>query len=186
MNREFEQQYWEKRGFLEPKHKIMVLMWLNHFKDVKTCLDCGCGRGEFVYSMLEEGIDCYGFDISEYAIKNSPYSIDPRLSIANILDDLGIIYDQRNFDLVLCIDILEHLDNENQVDITLQQISKICGKYCIFSVPFIGDPNLEKDPTHKIKKTKEWWLYQLSKYFIISEAPKDWPYSNQFLTGERK
>jgi len=60
-------------------------------------------------------------------------------------------------------------------------------KNFLFSIPFIGDPNLEKDPTHKIKQTKEWWLNKLKEHgFKIVETPKYFLYWPQIIVAQKE
>ena len=95
-----------------------------------------------------------------------------------------LVLPDSNYDLVLCLDILEHLE-EKDLDFVLDNISKV-GKHYVFSIPFIGNPDLEADATHKIKKDKEWWVMKLSEYFKIEDAPKEWLFNDQTLVGEKK
>jgi len=68
----------------------------------------------------------------------------------------------------------------------LKNINKLGKKNFLFSIPFLGDPNLDADPTHIIKESKEWWVKKLSEYFIIKDAPVDWLFTHQMLIGEKK
>ena len=172
--------YFRGRTNLEPKHFLDAYMWLNYFKPKKV-LDLGCGVGQRVFAMFSYGIDAFGSDISDYAIKNSPFKeiLKDRL----IVDDVTCqrnVYDNE-FDLVVGYDLLEHLTEES-LDFALRNIYMLGSKNFIFSIPFIGDPNLENDPTHKIKWTKEQWLNKLQEHkFIIKETPKNFLFKEQLI-----
>ena len=84
----------------------------------------------------------------------------------------------------MLLDILEHLTYDS-LDEVLKNVCK-ASKNFIFSIPFIGDPNLEADETHIIKEDKEWWVKKLSKYFKVEEVPGNWLFKHQFLIGKRK
>ena len=122
-----------------------------------SVLDLGCGRGTFLY-YWHWFTRANGIDISQWAAENA-----------------------------FCegIDVLEHLDND-QLNSTLKNMAKY-GKKFIFSIPFVGDPNLLNDKTHKQFKTKEEWIKLIEKCSIkIKETPTNWHYHSQILIGEKE
>ena len=137
----------------------------------------GCGILQEI-----EGIKCKSFkgiDIYEPYInqlKQKGYDVDCK-------DITKVEYPENSFDIVLALDILEHLKYE-ELDEILNNVS-ISGNKFLFSIPFEGDPNLEADPTHIIKEDKEWWIEKLSKYFKMKDAPNDWLFHEQILIGEK-
>jgi 2-polyprenyl-3-methyl-5-hydroxy-6-metoxy-1,4-benzoquinol methylase len=170
--------YFRGRTNLEPKHFLDAYMWVNYFKPVKS-IELGCGVGQRVFALFSYGVDAYGSDISEYAINNSQFKdiLKDKLSVENILD---INYDN-DFDLVICYDILEHLDPKD-LDKALDKIYLTGGKNFLFSIPFIGDPNLDNDSTHKIRMTKEQWIDKLKDHdFKIMEVPSNFLYRDQLI-----
>jgi hypothetical protein len=87
-------------------------------------------------------------------------------------------------ELITMIDILEHLDDKELGDV-LGYVS-IIGKKFLFSIPFLGDPNLEADKTHKQFKTKDEWIKLIESHGIkIKETPNDWLFRDQILVGEK-
>ena len=170
--------YFMNRG-LETKHFIMAKQWKNYFEN-KNVLDCGCGRGPYLCAWNVMDVEAFGFDKSKFAVMN-PINANTEMFVADILD-----YKSTNkFDLVTAIDILEHL-KEDELDVALRNIHKMTNKSVLFSIPFLGDPNLDADATHNIKKSKDWWMIKLSEYFIIDETPKDWLFMNQIVIGRKK
>ena len=156
----------------------MSKQWIDHFKP-ETVLDLGAGIGLFGVAIDSYGIDYNGVEKSQWAVDNTPYK---HLIIKQ--GDITEPQKTRGSDLVLLIDILEHLD-ESDLDKTLNLI-KYYGNNFLFSIPFLGDPNLDLDPTHLIKKPKEWWLSKFSKHFTITDAPGTFMFSKQLLVGEKK
>jgi hypothetical protein len=174
---------------LEVKHFVMMRQWLDYIhKEIQGRIDLiefGCGKAPFGYAFkIIEGNwpEYLGIELSNFAVNNSFVPIVKGDIINYKIGKDGIIHPE--FAVCLCLDILEHLTKE-ELNKALENI-KDCAKYFIFSIPFIGDPNLEADKTHKIKETKEWWINKLSEYFNIKEAPKEWLYSSQLLIGEIK
>ena len=106
----------------------------NQLKDLKieTILDAGCGEGFTLAKLKEKGIGkkFTGVDASKDAIELSK-KINPDLSL-----DLGNIYKlpfkDKSFDLVLCTEVFEHLDNSKKA---LKELARVSKKYIFLSVP---------------------------------------------------
>jgi len=170
--------YFKTHSTLEAKHFQMSRQWIDHFKP-ETVLDLGAGIGLFGVAIDSYGIDYNGVEKSQWAVDNTPYK--------HLIIKQGDITEPQNNhgrDLVLVLDVLEHIAEED-IDKTLSFI-KDYGKNYLFSIPYLGDPNLDLDPTHITKKPKEWWLEMLSKYFKISEVPEHFMYAKQMLMGCKK
>ena len=69
-------------------------------------LDIGCGKGFLVNDLVDLGIDAYGVDISDYAIKNSKIEISSRLIKGNAKK---INFPNNYFDLVLSFNCIHNL-----------------------------------------------------------------------------
>ncbi len=122
-----------------------------------TVLDVGCGEGFILARLEQERIAQHleGIEISETSLKIAK-EIHPSLSIGPG-DVYHLSYDDSSFDLVLCSEVLEHLDNPS---LALANIKRVSKKYCLFSVPhepffmlanFLRGKNLSRfgnDPEH--------------------------------------
>ncbi len=173
-----DELYFSGRGQLDASHFIMAKQWITQFKP-KTVLDLGCGLGHYGYTLDMWGVGYQGLDISKWAVKNTEYH---HLKIKQ--GDIRDPQDFKDFDLVLCVDVLEHLE-EKDLDQVLANV-KTYGKSFLFSIPFLGDPNLNLDPTHRIKKEKQWWINKLTNHFKIKEVPDYFLFKYQMLMGETK
>lgn len=100
--------------------------------NVNKILDVGCGEG-FTLSMLKK--KCIGKNI-----KGIDYSVDAINIGKNLFPDIDLCvgniyklpYKSNSFDLVMCLEVLEHLENPDKA---LEEIIRISKKYCLFSVP---------------------------------------------------
>jgi glycosyltransferase involved in cell wall biosynthesis len=163
--------YFSNRG-IEFKHPIMVQQWHEHFKP-KRVLDLGCGRGPFLFFWKWFINDLRGVEISKWAVEHP-------LVNGIVLGDCSKEESYIDSDLITAIDLLEHLDDD-KLDKTLRLMKKY-GKRFLFSIPFIGDPNLTNDKTHKQFRTKKDWISLLNQYgFDVKEAPKEWLFNHQLL-----
>lgn len=104
-------------------------------KKTKTVLDVGCGDGFFlanVAGILGKRSDLHGVDYSRYELRRAkklPYTF----KWANI-EETGLPYKDRTFDLVYAAELLEHLVNP---DFFLQECRRVLkpGGYLIISTP---------------------------------------------------
>lgn len=98
----------------------------------QSILDAGCGEGFSMNKLVEAGVGkkLEGIEYSKTAIKLGKKSF-PRLDIKE-----GSIYDMpykdKSFDLVVCTEVLEHLDD---VEKGLAEVMRVSKKHIIFSVP---------------------------------------------------
>ena len=172
--------YFANRG-LEAKHFMMAKQWIDYFENsdkIFKVIEFGCGRAPFGYAFNIFVNNSYeGVELSQFAVNNAFIPIKQ--------GDITTYSAGRQYDLVLAIDVLEHLD-DNQLNQAMLNLIQH-GDNFIFSVPVVGDPNLLNDKTHKQFKTKEEWIALWESYGLkITEAPTDWLYHEQIFIGERK
>lgn len=99
---------------------------------VDTILDVGCGEG-FTLKKLEEkkiGRKNEGIDFSKDAIKIGK-KIYPNLKLFEG-DVYSLKYKDKSFDLSLCTEVLEHLEDPARA---IAEIKRVTSKYIVFSVP---------------------------------------------------
>lgn len=174
-----------------PIQKILIQNFYNTFFSVvkplksKRVLDVGCGEG-FTLKKLQErkiGKDNVGIDNSIDAIKIGK-KIYPELDLQK-----GSIYDIQfkdgDFDLVLCTEVLEHLDNPDKA---IEEMKRVSSKYLLFSVPnepfFIGAnllrgkylKNFGNHPEH-INHWTFWSFEQLLKKHGLKIAKQRHPFA---------
>jgi len=172
--------YFKNRG-IEVKHFIDAKNWKDFFC-CKTAFEFGCGIGPRVYAMNFVGINARGSEISQYAVDNS--IIKDKVIQEDIINSK---YDKiEPTELVIAYDVLEHIPYKKLNDAINFLINRTT-KHILISVPVIGDPNLEADPTHKIKKSKAWWKKKFTdKGLIEIDVPDNFLFKQQLMIFEVK
>jgi len=96
---------------------------VDHFKlsAGDRVLDIGAAKGFLVKDLLDLGIDCYGVDISEYAITNCHPDVIGRMHLGSA-DRLHFPND--SFAAVLAIDVVHNLPR-NRAVIALREIQRL-------------------------------------------------------------
>lgn len=127
-----------KHAASNPVQKMLINNFYNQlFRLIKplkpiSILDVGCGEG-FTLQKLEErkvGKNNEGIDYSKDAIEIGR-KIYPKLTLKE-----GTVYNlpykENSFDLVICTEVLEHLDDPLKA---VNEIKRVSSKYVLFSVP---------------------------------------------------
>lgn len=97
--------------------------------NVQNLLDVGCGKGEIInYITMNRNINCTGCDSSIEALKYIKCNaVAIRLPY--------IPFSDRSYDLIICLQVLEHLDNP-EYRASLLEIQRVANKYIIIGVPY--------------------------------------------------
>lgn len=96
---------------------------IDHFKlkPGAKVLDVGCAKGFLVKDLLEQGIDAYGLDISEYAINNCEKEVVGRLQVGKA-DNL--LFPDNSFDAVISINTIHNYDKKGVIQ-CLREIQRL-------------------------------------------------------------
>ncbi len=160
---------------------------------VKSILELGSGHG---YS-------------TQYIKKYFPHSLiegsdlDPTLLIDAQKINQGIIFSEQSvynikkpnnsFDLIICLEVLEHLENPTKA---LEEIHRVSSNYCILSVP--NEPlwrmlnilrgsywsSLGNTPGHINHWSPKKFIKLVDRYFEIAEYKKPMPWT--IVLGRKK
>jgi 2-polyprenyl-3-methyl-5-hydroxy-6-metoxy-1,4-benzoquinol methylase len=98
----------------------------------ESVLDVGCGEGFTIERLLAadrrlpmQGLDC-----------DWPALVRAKESHPDVFFQMGDIrrlpYGRETFDLVLCLEVLEHLVEPS---VALDELKSVCGRHCLISVP---------------------------------------------------
>ena len=113
-----------KQG-LEFRHRSALEM-----AEEGAALDLGCGDGAFLDVLRERGIDAEGADISSEAVARCAQK-DHRVKLIDIAHE-RLPFDDKMFDSVFVLDVLEHLYNPGNF---LKEAARISRSRLIIGVP---------------------------------------------------
>jgi len=137
----------------------------------KTVLDAGCAYGYIVAALRDRGVNAYGIDISNYAISQVREDIRPYCVAGSIIDPLPVELPQR-YDLIINIEILEHLYEEDSIA-ALVNLCKYGDK-----IVFSSSPVDVTEKTHYNVQQIEYW----SKHFAKENFFRVLDYSPNYIT----
>lgn len=168
-----------KEKFWEPFFEKIAQNIIDRFNP-KTVLDAGCAMGYLVDALRKKGVEAYGFDISEYAISKVSEEAKPYCFVHSITDKLPDNLPQ-TFDLVVTIEVLEHLFPEEGT----KAIKNLC-KYSD-TIIFTSTPSDIEDMTHVNVQQPEYWCKEFAKnsFFRDLVQPVDFICEHAMLFRKR-
>lgn len=130
---------------------------------IATILDVGCGLGCFLNLCDALGIETYGLEISDFALKEAKKNTKAEIKKSINLDSL---FTDKQFDVVTVFDLMEHIDNDEEILKFIYDRLKKDGvlygttpnKECLLN-RLLG----EGDSTHINVHTASYWFNLLDK-----------------------
>jgi SAM-dependent methyltransferase len=94
-----------------PRHRRRLVVRLVRGLGAVDCLDAGCGQPFLLADLREKlGLRCYGCDISDAVMHDA--AAQRMAEELRVLDLQGEVWpDGRQFDVVVCSEVLEHLED---------------------------------------------------------------------------
>lgn len=144
-------------------------------KQVDLILDVGCGEGFTLNRLKENGIGkkLEGIEYKKEAIELGKKTYpDIKITEGSIYN---LPYKDNSFDLVLCTEVLEHLDDPSKA---LEELIRVSKKYLVLSVPnepffmfaqFVRGKNWSRFG-NDIEHINHWTMFGFPK-FIKKSAP---------------
>lgn len=155
MDRSFYKNYFkiEKEHWLMKIRRTIVQDTLDRYlgkapKNTKL-LDFGCGSGIFVEELEKAGFDAYGVDISDEAVRFGALQGIKNLSV---IDSHKINFPDNTFDVVLSMDVLEHLEDEEWALKEIQRILKPNGIFVVMVPAYMFLWGVQDEVAHHYRR----------------------------------
>jgi ubiquinone/menaquinone biosynthesis C-methylase UbiE len=104
-------------------------------KESKKVLEIGCGNGELIRMLAEEGHECVALDLSKNRLAKI-MNMAKKLDVAQIQGDATNIPLQKlSIDVIMCSEVLEHIKDYEKVLKQMNRILKPHGRIVV-SVPY--------------------------------------------------
>ncbi len=158
------------------------LNYLKPFKNIGTFLDIACGTGFLLKIAGEKGLETYGLDISEEAVKiskkNSP---DSEIIVA---EAENLPFENNSFDYISCLGSIEHFSD---IDLGLKEmlrVGKNDAEYLLmvpnknyFAWWFVKNKGTaQREIGEELKSLEEWKkIFQDQGLRIIKIKSDKWP-----------
>jgi 2-polyprenyl-3-methyl-5-hydroxy-6-metoxy-1,4-benzoquinol methylase len=162
-------------GLGSPIHafrKSLVLRLVPPASSGAQCLDLGCGTGEYVGPLIDRGYRVDGVDISDYAIAQAQKNLsqEKREFFRGFVTPLEAFRPDSKFDLILCSEVLEHLEEPLPILKEMAHWVKHDGGL-IISVP--ADPSLWSEEDSSVHHVRRYTEAQLKEQLAEAElAPE--------------
>ncbi len=114
-----------------------VADWIVQNLKPRTVMDVGCAKGFLVEALRDRGVLAYGVDVSKYAISQVREDIRPYCRVGLATEPLN-----REYDLVTCIEVVEHLTDQDG-RACIKHLTEKAG-----AVLFSSSPTDFTEPTH--------------------------------------
>ncbi|MCY1499424.1 Ubiquinone biosynthesis O-methyltransferase [compost metagenome] len=151
--------------------------------------EVGCGEGYWVMRWREQGLNARGSDFSTQAIDIARANATERNLPSSVFEARSIYDIERgrdSADLVVCCEVMEHLEHPEQ---GLQALQRIVGRHLILSVPrepiwcalnlargkYIGD--FGNTPGHIQHWSQKGFISLVSRYFDVIEVKSPLPWT---------
>jgi hypothetical protein len=111
-----------------------------------TVLDAGCALGLLVESLRLRGVQAYGVDVSEFAIRQAHEDVRLYCRVASILEPLP-----QRYDLIVCLEVMEHLP-AHECDRAMANLCRAAD-----DILFSSTPSHYGEVTHWNVQPPEFW-----------------------------
>lgn len=144
----------EERGRRKSARKI--LKRIKKYKKTGNMLDIGCSCGFLLDEARKDGWQPFGVEISEWASKHAKEKFNLNVKTGSPAD---AAFPERFFDVIMMIDVLEHVSDPKQTLIEARRILKDDGILCL-STPDISSV------MSKILKAKWWGINKFHLFYF--------------------
>ena len=144
----FDREFFDKN--LEwnlPIASKLVVILINYFHP-SSVVDVGCGNAEFLAEFQKRGVLIKGYEGSHHAIDSSLVGKE----FIEKFDLKNTIQDSRKYDLVLCLEVAEHIEKDYSLKL-VENLTKLGGV-----ILFTAAPPGQGGHFHMNEQPREFWV----------------------------
>lgn len=150
---------------------------LEAYPDVETVVDVGCGMGDYTRAFISKGIQCTGYD-------GNPCTSQLTEGLCDV-KDFAVPVDFGVFDLVLCLEVGEHISKEYE-QVFLDNITKASKKYLLLTWGLEGQPgwghvNGRSNEYIISEVKKRGFRYEPKKSQFLRETAEHWWFKSTIM-----
>lgn len=147
----YDKTYREHESYNMKKWRQDTLReWLASRRTSRTMLDVGCGRGESLAIAQDLGIDARGCEIA-------PFLTGERVDLLEH-GARKLPYETDAFDLVTCLDVMEHIYDE-EIDDSILEMRRVCRGTVLLGIAC----KISDNPLHVTQRAPDWWADRIRK-----------------------
>lgn len=171
-------------GSIVPVQIEAYFLALNKYLDEKSkVLDVGFGLGYGLNILAIKAREVNGVDIDKKVLDYCMHTLvgrNPRLNFIDIFDGYNLPFAQNSFDIVTCVDVIEHVEDYERL---IGEMLRVSTKGV-----FLSTPNRRSEYTNKNGTPKNYWHLREWNYdefdqIIRRFGPVDWNFINGPIDG---
>jgi SAM-dependent methyltransferase len=162
----YGQAFYEDGGFSKTAHSADVIStWMLHNLAPKSVLDLGSGAGHYLRAFAANGVQALGLEASPGGVAASGQEV-----LALTYDLRRAVHLSRRFDIVMCIEVAEHLPTRSSATL-VASICRNAAKFAVFTAAPPGTPGTD----HINCQLEAFWvsLFRERGFFLRSDLTAD-------------
>lgn len=151
----------------------------NYINDGDRVLDVGCGIGYGMNLLSIKAKEVYGVDVDKKAVAYCSDQLlgkNPKIKELKDYDGYHLPYEDKFFDVVTCVDVLEHVED---YDAFLDELVRVAKKTVVLDTPNRRPEYTNPDGTPKnYWHLREWKAEELREILKGHKVKTEWRYIN--------
>jgi SAM-dependent methyltransferase len=140
--------FYEDGGFARTEASARVMTaWIHSTLKPRSVLDLGSGAGHYLRAFARLGVESLGLEASPSGVSKSGDDV-----LALTYDLRRPLHVSRRFDVVMCVEVAEHIPNRSSA-VLVESICSSAGRFVIFTAAPPGTPGAD----HINCQSTEFW-----------------------------
>jgi SAM-dependent methyltransferase len=162
----YAKSFYEDGGFARTEHSARVISaWIQSKLEPKSVLDLGSGAGYYLREFAQFGVEALGLEASPAGVSSSGSNV-----LALSYDLRRPVHLSRRFDVVMCIEVAEHIPKRSS-DVLVESICSNANRFVVFTAAPPGTPGAD----HINCQPDEFWfaLFRAKGFVLRTDLTED-------------